>query len=137
MLLNTFFITQKTKLKYSIKDNKEMNIIIRKACKNDIDSIVLLLIDDELGATREEFGHPNYLLAFNKINNDPQQLLIVYELNNIIISIAQLTIIPYINRKGTIRGFIEAVIVHSSYRGKGIGREIFKWLINEFKSRGC
>jgi hypothetical protein len=55
------------------------NIKIRKACKNDINSIVLLLIDDRLGITREIPGHPDYLLAFNKINNDPQQLLIVCE----------------------------------------------------------
>jgi N-acetylglutamate synthase-like GNAT family acetyltransferase len=103
-----------------------MNILIRKAYKNDINAIVLLLKDDELGAIREELGHPNYLLAFNKINNDPQQLLIVCELNKIIIGTAQLTIIPCINRKGMTRGLIEGVRVHSLYRGKGIGKEIFK-----------
>ena len=114
-----------------------MNIIIRKACKNDIDSIVSLLIDDELGAIREELGHPNYLIAFNKINNDPQQLLIVCELDSKIIGTAQLTIIPYISRKGICRGLIEAVRVHSLYRGKGIGKQMFKWLINESRQRGC
>jgi N-acetylglutamate synthase-like GNAT family acetyltransferase len=103
-----------------------MNILIRKACKNDINSIVSLLKDDELGGVREELGHPNYLLAFNKINNDPQQLLIVCELDNLIIGTAQLTLIPYINRKGITRGLIEGVRVHSSYRGKGIGKEMFK-----------
>jgi hypothetical protein len=45
-----------------------MNILIRKACKNDINSIVSLLKDDKLEAIREELGHPNSLLAFNKIN---------------------------------------------------------------------
>jgi ribosomal protein S18 acetylase RimI-like enzyme len=114
-----------------------MNILIRKACKNDINSIVSLLKDDELGGVREELGHPNYLLAFNKINNDPQQLLIVCELDNLIIGTAQLTLIPYINRKGITRGLIEGVRVHSSYRGKGIGKEMFKWLINESRQRGC
>jgi hypothetical protein len=102
------------------------NIIIRKACKDDINSIVLLLMDDTLGVTREKLGHPNYLLAFNKINNDPQQLLIVCELNNLIIGTAQLTIIPYINRIGITRGLIEGVRVHSLYRSKGIGKEMFK-----------
>jgi N-acetylglutamate synthase-like GNAT family acetyltransferase len=102
------------------------NIIIRKACEKDINSIISLLIDDPLGLTREEPGHPNYLIAFKKINNDPQQLLIVCELNNMIIGTAQLTIIPYINRKGTTRGLIEGVRVHSLYRGKGIGKYIFQ-----------
>ena len=35
------------------------------------------------------------------------------------------------------RGLIEAVRVHSSYRGKGIGKEMFKWLINESRQHGC
>ena len=54
----------------------------RKATKNDVLVIVEMIADDELGKKRENFKIPlpsEYLKAFEKINSDENQELIVVE----------------------------------------------------------
>ena len=54
----------------------------RKAKENDILAIVEMIADDELGKKRENFQIPlpsEYLKAFEKINSDENQELIVVE----------------------------------------------------------
>ena len=55
---------------------------IRNATKNDLIEIVEMLADDQLGTTRENYQTPlpaEYLEAFEKINFDENQELIVVE----------------------------------------------------------
>ena len=54
----------------------------RKATENDVLVIVEMIADDELGKKRENFKIPlpsEYLKAFEKINSDENQELIVVE----------------------------------------------------------
>ena len=54
----------------------------RKAIENDLSSIIEMISDDELGKHRENFIVPlptEYIQAYNIINNDPNQELIVVE----------------------------------------------------------
>ena len=54
----------------------------RKATENDVLVIVEMIADDELGKKRENFQIPlpsEYLKAFEKINSDENQELIVVE----------------------------------------------------------
>ena len=54
----------------------------RKAKENDILAIVEMISDDELGKKRENFQIPlpnEYINAFEKINSDENQELIVVE----------------------------------------------------------
>ncbi|MEL6484650.1 MAG: GNAT family N-acetyltransferase, partial [Bacteroidota bacterium] len=54
----------------------------RKATEKDVKAIVEMIADDELGKTRENFKIPlpqEYLDAFNNINGDSNQELIVVE----------------------------------------------------------
>ena len=54
----------------------------RKATENDVSVIVEMIADDELGRKRENFQIPlpsEYLIAFEKINSDENQELIVVE----------------------------------------------------------
>ncbi len=102
----------------------------RKATKNDAAIIVEMIADDELGKTRENFQTPlptEYLDAFDKINTDPNQELIVVENENSeIIGTLQLSIIPY---RGGIKAQIEAVRIRKDKRGLGIGKTMFEWAI--------
>jgi hypothetical protein len=65
-----------------------MNIIIRKAIRSDIPLIVRLLADDNIGVTREKYEEPlpqSYYSAFDIINTDINNWLIVVELDNKIV----------------------------------------------------
>ena len=54
----------------------------RPALIDDLPAIVGMLADDALGQGRENMGpplHSNYLDAFEAINNDPNQVFVVFE----------------------------------------------------------
>ena len=111
----------------------------RKATKNDIPTIVKMIADDELGQKRENFQVPlpkEYLIAFDKINSDQNQELIVVENeNDEIIGTLQLSFIQYLTYRGGIRAQIEAVRIRKDKRGLGIGKIMFEWAINRAKER--
>ncbi len=111
----------------------------RKASRNDLDTIVALLADDDLGSKRELYQDPlpeSYIDAFNKINLDPnQELIVVEDENQSIIGTLQLSFIQYLTYQGGIRAQIEAVRIRKEMRGKGLGRQMFEWAINRVKKR--
>tara|TARA_X000000368_G_C22733770_1_gene580667 strand:+ start:89 stop:544 length:456 start_codon:yes stop_codon:yes gene_type:complete len=111
----------------------------RKATKNDVSVIVEMIADDELGRKRENFQIPlpsEYLIAFEKINSDENQELIVVENEDLeIIGTLQLSFIQYLTYRGGIRAQIEAVRIRKDKRGLGIGKIIFEWAINRSKAR--
>lgn len=114
--------------------------IIRPARRDDVRRIVELLVDDELGATREQFTDPlpsSYLAAFDAIDADPNQELVVVELGGIVMGTLQLTVIPYLTYQGRRRGMIEAVRVHRRERGTGLGERLLRWAIQRSRDRGC
>ncbi|WP_178989099.1 GNAT family N-acetyltransferase [Winogradskyella schleiferi] len=112
---------------------------VRKATKNDISYIVAMIADDELGKQRENFKNPlpeEYLIAFENINADDNQELIVVENENAeIIGTLQLSFIQYLTYRGGIRAQIEAVRIRKDKRGLGIGKTLFEWAINRAKER--
>ena len=111
----------------------------RKASKNDVATIVEMLADDELGMKRENFQiplPPEYLKAFEKINADENQELIVVENDELeIIGTLQLSFIHYLTYRGGIRAQIEAVRIRKDKRGLGIGKIMFEWAIKRAKER--
>ncbi|PIA79149.1 GNAT family N-acetyltransferase [Gaetbulibacter sp. 4G1] len=111
----------------------------RKATKEDVSKIVEMIADDDLGKTRENFKTPlpdEYLDAFDKINADKNQELIVVENESSeIIGTLQLTFIQYLTYRGGIRAQIEAVRIRKDKRGIGLGKIMFKWAINRAKER--
>ncbi len=113
----------------------------RKATENDVSLIVKMIADDELGKKRENFQIPlpnEYLNAFEKINSDKNQELIVIENENSeIIGTLQLSFIQYLTYRGGIRAQIEAVRIRKDKRGLGIGKTMFEWAINRAKQRNA
>ena len=113
---------------------------IREAEKSDVPAIVAMLADDELGQKREDYRDPlprRYLESFNKIDNDPNQFLIVAVDEEEIIGTAQLTFIPYLTYQGGVRAQIEAVRIKSTRRGTGLGEKLFRWMIDKARSEGA
>ena len=113
---------------------------IRLATRQDIPQIVALLANDTLGSQRESFQTvlpDEYYLAFDEIENDKNNYLIVIEDDSKIIGTTQLTIIPYLTYRGGKRAQIEAVRIDESYRGQGLGRLLIEWCINKVKALDC
>ena len=113
----------------------------RKAKREDLSIIVYLMANDKLGKLRENYQNPlpkEYLNAFEKINADNNQELIVVEDDNCeIVATFQLSFIPYLNHCGTTRLQIENVIAKENKRGIGIGKMMFDWAINRAKERNA
>ena len=117
-----------------------MDLSFRQASKSDLTALVHMLGDDSLGSMREDLStpmNPKYIEAFNHIESDPNNELIVATLNDDIVGMVQLTFIPYLTHTGSWRCLIEGVRIHSGYRGKGLGGKLFEWSIQRAKERNC
>ncbi|MFD2555921.1 GNAT family N-acetyltransferase [Sphingobacterium tabacisoli] len=116
-------------------------MIFRKAKLEDVAMIVAMIADDVLGAARERFENPlptAYTTAFQNIDKDPNQELIVVENENgQIIGTLQLSFLQYLTYQGGIRAQIEAVRIHKDFRGKGLGEQFFQWAIARVKAKGA
>lgn len=105
------------------------NLTQRKARQEDLRRIIELLMEDELGSTREHLATDtdgSYIRAFEQIAADPNQYLMVVEAEGVIIATCHLTIMPSLTFKGSTRMQIEAVRVAQSMRGRKIG-EWIRW----------
>ena len=112
----------------------------RRATRADLPEIVAMLAADPLGAQRETFASPlpaSYYAAFEAIDRDPNNELVVTELDGRIVGVLQLTFIPYLTYGGRPRALIEGVRVSSEVRSQGIGRTLFLWAIERARERGC
>ncbi len=115
-------------------------ITFRLAGENDLAAIIQMLSDDPLGALRENVQWPlpeTYQFAFDTIQNDVNQELMVAMIADEIVGTFQLTFIQYLTHQGGLRAQIEAVRVHSARRGKGIGARMFRYAIDRASAKGC
>ncbi|RXZ80383.1 GNAT family N-acetyltransferase [Paenibacillaceae bacterium] len=113
---------------------------IRTAIRSDLEGIVRLLADDELGVSREQFETPlpqTYVDAFSAIEQQTGNALLVAVDNAEVIGCLQLTFIPGLARLGMTRALIEGVRVDKNNRGKGIGEALFRYAIDAAKVHGC
>jgi len=113
---------------------------IRRARRSDLPAIVAMLADDPLGGAREDASdplNPAYGAAFEAINRDPNQFLVVGERDDAVVACLQISFIPGLSRLGQWRGQIESVRVAGSVRGDGVGRRLFDWAITECRRRNC
>ncbi|MBW8482038.1 GNAT family N-acetyltransferase [Actinomadura parmotrematis] len=112
----------------------------REATRDDLPEIVRLLADDPLGATRETPGEviPDaYFAAFAAIERDPNNAVVVAEVDGRLAGTLQLTYIPGLTYTGGERAQIEGVRVASEQRGRGIGQIMITWAIDQARTRGC
>lgn len=117
-----------------------MSLTFRQARREDLPDIVRMLADDEIGAQRETVADPlpeTYAQAFEAIDRDPNNELIVAEREGHLVGVMQLTFIPYLTYRGSWRAMIEGVRVASSARSAGIGRQLIEWAIERARARGC
>jgi GNAT superfamily N-acetyltransferase len=115
-------------------------LLIRDAGLMDLPAIVAMLADDDKGRVREVVGDTldaGYGMAFAAIDAEPNQRLLVAELDGAIVGTFQLSFLPGLSFRGAWRGQIEAVRIASSLRGQGLGREMILWAIDRCRERDC
>lgn len=115
-------------------------VIFRAARRNDLPAVLTLLADDPLGAKREmvsEEVDAAYWAAFEAIDADPRNLLVVADDAGEIVGCMQITYIPGLSRHGAQRCQIESVRVRSDRRSHGLGRHMMTWAVEQAKQHGC
>ena len=128
-------------LKNGLKKVNSGSMNIRPVTKKDLPAIVEMLANDKLGRLREVYQTPLpkvYYTAFERIIADNnQELLTVENEEQEPIATFQLSFIPYLTYQGGIRCQVENVRVRDDYTGKGIGRQMFEWIIDRAKKKGA
>jgi GNAT superfamily N-acetyltransferase len=113
-------------------------VIFREAVRADLPDVIGLLADDVLGKARDfTVVDEAYEAAFDAINADPRNFLIVADDHGDVVACMQITYIPGLGRHGAERCQIEAVRVRSDRRGQGIGAMLTGWAIEQAGHRGC
>jgi ribosomal protein S18 acetylase RimI-like enzyme len=117
-----------------------MEIKFRQATREDLPEIVRMLADDFLGAQRERYENPlpeSYVKAFEEIEADKNNELIVAVKDGTVVGTLQLTFTPSISFQGGKRASVESVRVDEKYRGQGIGRELMLFAIGRAREENC
>ena len=115
-----------------------MDLEFRTARRADVPVIVAMITEDPVTASRPSPAvEPDYYAAFEAVDADPRNELIVVESDGEIVGTMQLTYIPGLSRRGGERAQIEAVRVAVPLRGRGIGRAMLRWAVERATERGC
>jgi GNAT superfamily N-acetyltransferase len=109
----------------------------RAARREDVPAIVALMTDDPLGATRESKDLGPYFAAFDAMEAEPSNHLIVGDRDGSVIATYQLTFISGLSRNASRRAQIESVRVASSLRGAGIGADLMRDAETRAREAGC
>jgi GNAT superfamily N-acetyltransferase len=115
-------------------------IAIRNATRDDLAFIIGLIDEDSVLDSGEDRDNPlgtGYLAAFTAIDSDPNQMLLIADLNGDAVGTFQLTFTPGIARRGGWRCTIESVHVSSEHRNKRIGEKMMTWAVERARERGC
>ena len=115
-----------------------MNLTFRDANESDLPSIVALIVDDEIGQTRELNSLPEeYVRAFAAMSKSPDNRFVLAELDGALAGCLQLTYVPGLSHRGATRALVETVRVASNLRGQKIGTALMRYAIEEARKAGC
>jgi len=110
----------------------------RDATVQDLPTIVRLIHQDSMSRDLEDgVDEGTSLRAFDAIEADPNNRLIVAERDGDLIGTMQLTLIPVLTLRGGRVLQIESVRVDGQRRSGGIGRQMIEWAIEYGRAEGC
>jgi len=111
------------------------DLIIRELKKDDLWNGFLTTLDS-LRQT-SDIDRNKAEKIFEKINLNPDHIIVVAELDGKIVGTTTLLIEPKFIHKGGLVGHIEDVVVDKNFQGQKIGEKIMKHLLEFAKNRGC
>ena len=113
---------------------------LREATEDDLPTLVALLADDPLGASRERRDggvSTAYREAFRAIQASPDQQILVADHQGAVVGLLQLSFLPHLTYEGGWRAQVEGVRVAAEHRSRGLGRFLLEGAIERARSRGC
>jgi len=115
-------------------------VLMRRATRADLPALIAMLADDALGRERESSTTPLppcYTAAFDAIEHDANQELMVATLDGRTVGTLQLTFTPSLSFRGGWRATVESVRVAAAERSAGIGSQMLRWAIARASEHGC
>jgi GNAT superfamily N-acetyltransferase len=112
----------------------------RDATRDDLHFIIGIYVEDTMVPTDDDPARATdqpYLDALAAIDRDPNQMLMIAELDGERVGTIQLTFVPGLSRRGMWRGLIEGVHISAAHRSKGLGAEMIGWAVEQCRARGC
>jgi len=109
--------------------------IIRELRKDDLWNGFLTTLDSLRQASDIDRNKAEKI--FEKINSNPDHIIVVAELDGKIVGTTTLLIEPKFIHRGGLVGHIEDVVVDKNFQGQKIGEKIIKYLFEFAKNRGC
>ena len=114
-----------------------MSAVFREARRADVPAIVALLADDVLGRDRETATAERYLAAFDAMQSETGNHLIVGEDEGRIVACYQLIVMSGLSLGATRRAEIEGVRVAGDLRGQRLGAALIADAEARAKAAGC
>lgn len=114
-----------------------MTVVFREARAEDVMAVVGLLRDDALGAAREGAEQGHYEAAFDAMQAESGNNLIVGEVEGRIVATYQLTFVTGLSLRAARRAQIESVRVSSDLRGQGMGEAMLGDAETRARAAGC
>ncbi len=108
---------------------------IRELRKEDIQNGFLTSLDSLKKAS--DIDIDKAIKIFEKINSNPNHIIVVAELDGKIVGSTTLLIEQKFIHDGGLVGHIEDVVVNKDFQGQKIGEEIMKHILEIAKNRGC
>lgn len=108
-------------------------VVLRRAEMTDLRVLMSLLADDPISATRGDVAdlldEPVYRDGLARtLANNSNEIVVAVDENGLVIGTLQLTLIPGLARRGSVRLLIEAVRVGSQNRSAGVGGALMRWV---------
>lgn len=111
---------------------------VRKATAADLPQILALLAQLSLDGPREDVSAgETYRRAFEEVERDPRQRILVVETAGRIVGIAVLILIPNLSHRGRPWALVENVVVDEPARGAGYGELLMRHALEEARTAGC
>lgn len=111
---------------------------VAEATAEQVPAVVALLANDILGRDRESGATDEYDEAFAVIAADPtEHLLVLLDEQDAVVGTLQLGFVRSLSRGGALRAQIEAVRVSEALRGRGVGRALFTFVIDQARQEGA
>jgi GNAT superfamily N-acetyltransferase len=112
----------------------------RNARPDDLPFLIALIVEDSVvdsGDDAADAMHADYRNALAAIDADPNQEMLVVEVEGETVGCFQLSYLPGLMRRGMWRGQIEVVHVSAAKRNSGLGTQMMRWAIERCRERNC
>ncbi len=112
----------------------------RDATPADLPFIIGLIVEDSVVDTGDDptdAMHTDYRNSLAAIDADPNQEMLIAELDGEPVGCVQLTYIPGLMRRGMWRGLVEVVHIRADRRNLGLGSKMMEEVVARCRAHGC